>query len=90
MRGITTAMAALAMTAMLTAGQTTEAKADGGAVAIGVGAYLITDAIVGKKCHRRDWPFNIVGKIADELNGRPGCYRHYRHRHYRHHDKHYR
>ena len=75
MKTITTACAALAMTAMLTAGTTNEAKADGGVIAIGVGAYLITDAIVGRRCHREEWPFNIVRKIADELHGRQGCYR---------------
>ncbi|NJM33647.1 MAG: hypothetical protein HC850_01900 [Rhodomicrobium sp.] len=94
MKTITAAIAALAMSAMFTAGPTTEAKADGGAVAIGVGAYLITDAIVGRKCHRHDWPFNIVAKIADEIHGRRGCYRHgyhdrHHHRHHRHHRKHY-
>jgi len=75
MKTISTALAALALSAMMTAGSTTEAKADGGAVAIGVGVYLITDAIVGRKCHRHDWPFNMVAKIADELHGRKGCHR---------------
>jgi hypothetical protein len=37
--------------------------------------YLLTDAIVGRKCHREDWPFNIVAKIADEIHGRDGCQR---------------
>jgi hypothetical protein len=95
MKLLSTLAAALALTAMFTASSTTEAKADGGAVAIGVGVYLLTDALVGRHCDRADWPFNIVAKIADELHGRPGCYRrHYsqydhshryhkrRHRHY--------
>lgn len=75
MKTISTAFAALMMSAMMTAGSTTEAKADGGAIAIGVGAYLLTDAIVGRKCNRHEWPFNIIRKIADEIHGRTGCYR---------------
>ena len=91
MKFITSAAAALALSAMITTGATTEAKADGGAVAIGVGVFLLADAIVGRKCHREDWPFNIVAKIVDELHGRHGCHRgHYGHkdhprRHRRHH-----
>jgi hypothetical protein len=73
MNRITTAVGALALSAIMTAGATAPAKADGGAVAIGVGVYLLTDAIVGRKCHREDWPFNIVAKIADEIHGRDGC-----------------
>lgn len=75
MKTLTTTAAALAMTAMMAAGPNSEAKADGGAIAIGVGAYLIIDAIVGHECHRQDWPLNTIAKIADELRGREGCYR---------------
>lgn len=75
MKTLTTAAAALAMTAMMAAAPNTEAKADGGAIAIGVGAYLIVDAIVGHECGRQEWPFNTIAKIADELRGRQGCYR---------------
>ena len=84
MKKISAPLAALALSAAVMAGPTTEAKADGGAVAIGVGVYLLTDAIVGKKCHRHDWPFNIIRKVGDELHGRPGCRYHGRH-HRRHH-----
>lgn len=93
MKTIFTAIAVLAISIMTMAGSPNEAKADGGAIAIGVGAYLITDAIIGRKCHRDDWPFNIVGKIADEIHGRDGCYRHRHHhhrRHHHHHDREYR
>jgi hypothetical protein len=95
MKRITTAVGALALSAIMTAGTTAPAKADGGAVAIGVGVYLLTDAIVGRKCHREDWPFNIVAKIADEIHGRDGCDRYgYRERDYdrdyRGHDRKYR
>lgn len=75
MKTLTTAAAALAMTAMMAAGPNTEAKADGGAIAIGVAAYLVVDAIVGRECQRHEWPFNTISKIADELRGREGCYR---------------
>lgn len=89
MKTLTTAAAALAMTAMMAAGPNTEAKADGGAIVIGVSAYLIVDAIVGRKCQRREWPFNTLAKIADELHGREGCHRQ---RSYKdgHHDRKYR
>jgi len=89
MKTLSTAAAALALSAMMTIGSPSEAKADGGAVAIGVGAYLIVDAIVGRKCHRHDWPFNTIAKIADEIHGREGCYRYGRHDSYkeRHHDR---
>ena len=91
MKAISSAVAALALSAMITAGPTTQAKADGGAIAIGVGAYLLADAIVGCACHRRDWPFNIFAKIADEIHGYPGCDRdgYYYDRHYRHHERPY-
>ena len=75
MKRISTAMAGLALCAMMVGGPATEAKADGGAIAIGVGAYLLVDAVVGRKCERHDWPFNIVAKLADELHGKPGCRR---------------
>jgi hypothetical protein len=89
MKTLMTAAAAIAMTAMMAAGPNTEAKADGGAIAIGVGAYLLVDAIVGRKCHREEWPFNTLAKIADELHGRDGCHRHgYKDDH--HHDRKYR
>lgn len=89
MKGISTAVAAVALTAIMAVGPANEAKADGGAVAIGVGVYLLSDAIVGRKCDRHEWPFNIIRKIADELHGHPGCHRYhhddYHHRHHRHH-----
>lgn len=90
MKTLTAAIAALGLSALAIAGPATEAKADGGVV-IGVGAYLVVDAIVGKKCHRHDWPFNMVAKIADELHGRPGCHRdrYYDDRYDRRHRKYY-
>ena len=88
MKVLTTTAAALAMTAIMTAGPSNEAKADGGAVAIGIGAYLIVDAIVGRKCQRHDWPFNIPAKIVDRIHGKPSCHR-YGYRDYDRRDRRY-
>ena len=82
MKKIFTTLAALSLSVALTAGPSTQAKADGGAVAIGVGVYLLADAIVGRHCRRHEWPFNIIRKIGDELHHRDRCYRGGRH-HYR-------
>ena len=80
MKRITTAAAAVAVSAALLTGAPRDAKADGGAVAIGVTAYLVTDAVVGHACHLRTWPLNIIHKIGRELHGKPGCKRVYRRR----------
>jgi len=80
MKRITTAVAALALTIVMTAGPAREAKADGGAVAIGVGVYLLADHLVGRECGREEWPLNIIRKIGDELRGRHGCYRGHHHK----------
>jgi len=88
MKKITTAVAALALTAVMSIGPAQQAKADGGAtVAIGVAAYLLVDHLVGRECGREEWPLNIVRKIGDELHGRHGCYREHHHDkgHHRHH-----
>lgn len=95
MKTISTAVAGLALATMMTAAPTSEAKADGGVV-IGIGAYLLADALVGRHCQRESWPFNIVSKLGDEIHGRRGCYRGYydeyegKRRHRRHHDDKYR
>ena len=73
--------AAVAMSGAVMTAAPHEAKADGGAIAIGVAAYLVTDAIVGDVCHLRTWPFNIIVKVGRELEGKRACHRH----HYRHH-----
>ena len=95
MKKITTAVAALALTAVMSAGPAQQAKADGGAtIAIGVGAYLLVDHLVGRECGREEWPLNIIRKIGDELHGHRGCYREDdddrrgHHRHHGHKDKH--
>jgi hypothetical protein len=79
MKKIISGVAALALAGIISTGQTTEAKADGGAIVLGVGAYLLVDALVGRHCHRSEWPFNLVRKVGDELHGRRGCRRGYRH-----------
>lgn len=84
MKKIVMAAAAVALSGMMMVGAPREAKADGGAVAIGVAAYLVVDAVVGRECHIRAWPLNLVTKVAHELRGYRGCYRHYRrHRYHR-------
>ena len=81
MKIITTALAALALTTVMSVAPAQQAKADGGVtIAIGVGAFLLADALVGRECGREEWPLNIIRKIGDELHGRPGCY-HKRHHH---------
>ena len=56
------------------------AKADGGATAVIVGGYLVTDYVVGRKCHIRHWPFNIIKKVTRKKR----CHRYRkRHRHKR-------
>ncbi len=54
------------------------AKADGGVVAASVGAYLIVDYVVGRKCELHVWPFNIIQKTAHKLRGQRVC-KYYRH-----------
>ena len=76
MKLIVTAAAALALAAMMSIAPAQRAKADGGAsIAIGVGAYLLADALIGRECGREEWPLNIIRKLGDELHGSPGCYR---------------
>jgi|EndMetStandDraft_5_1072996.scaffolds.fasta_scaffold08662_6 hypothetical protein len=89
MKKILTTVAALGLAAVINTGHSTEAKADGGAVAIGVGVYLLADALVGRHCYREEWPFNIVRKVGDELHGYPGCPPYHRHRYHRHHHHHH-
>jgi hypothetical protein len=85
MKKLMTMAAAVALSGAVMTAAPHDAKADGGAVAIGVAAYLVTDAIVGDVCHLRAWPFNIIHKVDRELRGKPGCVRVYRHRHHRRH-----
>ena len=81
MKIITTALAALTLTTVMSVAPAQQAKADGGVtIAVGVGAFLLADALVGRECGREEWPLNIIRKIGDELHGRPGCY-HKRHHH---------
>lgn len=75
-----TTFAALTVAAMVTIAPAQKAKADGGAVAIGVGVYLVGDYVVGRTCHMRDWPFNVIRKVYYGLQGKRVC-RYHRHRH---------
>ena len=70
--------AGAALAVSLAAAPVDRAKADGGAaVAIGVGAYLVVDYIVGEKCQMYKWPFNMIKKTAYKIKGKPVC-EHYR------------
>jgi hypothetical protein len=89
MKKIALAVAAVALFGMMIAGAPREAKADGGVVVASVAAYLVVDAIVGKECHMRAWPLNVITKVAHELRGYHACDRHrHHHRHHRHHRHH--
>ena len=80
MKLISTALAALTLIAIMAAGPGQTARADGGAVVIGVGVYLVGDYVAGRTCHMRDWPFNVVKKVYYGLQGKRVC-RYHRYRH---------
>jgi len=82
MKKLLTGLGGIALAISLAVTPADRAKADGGAVAIGVGVYLVADYLVGRKCEMHVWPFNIIKKSAYKLKGKPVC-KHYRHR--RHH-----
>src|SRR5262245_36097606 len=79
MKLISTALVALMMTAIVPAVTNQPAKADGGAILIGVGVYLAGDYVVGHTCQMRDWPFNVVRKVYYGLQGKRLCRYRYRH-----------
>ncbi len=69
---------ALAIAAVLSAAPVQTAKADGGATAVAVGAYLVVDYAIGRKCRIHHWPFNIIKKVAYGVHGKRVCkYKHY-------------
>lgn len=77
MKIVSTALTGSLLAAALFLAPTPQAKADGGVV-IGVGAYLVGDYVVGRKCRMRAWPLNIVKTVAYGLSGRRACrYRRY-------------
>lgn len=78
MKLLSAGLTGVALAAVLTFGPTQTAKADGGVI-IGVGAYLVGDYIVGRKCRMHSWPLNIVTKVAYGLHGRRVC-RYHRYR----------
>ena len=79
MKLISTALVALIMTAAVPTVSSQPAKADGGAVLIGVGVYLAGDYVVGHTCQMRDWPFNMMRKVYYGLHGKRLCRYRYRH-----------
>ena len=78
MKLISAALVALSL-AVLCPLTSPTAKADGGAILIGVGVYLAGDYVVGHTCRMRHWPFNVVRKVYYGLHGKRLC--HYRYRH---------
>jgi hypothetical protein len=69
--GLTT-VAALAMAATVAAVPAHRAMAENG-TAIGVGAYLVGDYVVGRKCGRQIWPLNIVNGVVRTVQGKTFC-----------------
>ena len=82
MKKILTAAAAVALSGTMMVSTPREAKADGGAVAIGVAAYLVVDAVVGHECRIQKWPINMISSVVDSLYGRRSCHHHRRHHHH--------
>lgn len=72
MRAVQSTLAAAAVAAAVAFAPVKEAKAEPGVI-IGVGAYLLADAVVGAKCGTPYWPFNIVKKVAYRLRGVASC-----------------
>lgn len=73
MKKLLAGVGGVALAISLAAVPVDRAKADGGAVAVGVGAYLVVDYLVGRKCEMHVWPLNIIKKTAYELKGKPAC-----------------
>lgn len=80
MKRILTAATVVALSGTMMVSAPREAKADGGAVAIGVAAYLIVDAVVGHECRTQKWPINMISSVVDSLHGRRSCHHRRRHR----------
>jgi len=84
MKSLLAGVGGVALALSLAVAPVDRAKADGGAtVAIGVGAYLVVDALVGEKCEMHKWPFNMIKKVAYELKGKPVCKHYRKSRHYK-------
>ncbi len=83
MKKLLTVAGGAALAVSLAAAPMDRAKADGGAIAIGVGAYLVVDYLVGEKCHMHKWPFNLIKKTAYEIKGEPVCKRYREDRHHK-------
>ncbi len=73
MKLLSSGLALVVLAAALAIAPAQQAKADGGVTAVVVGAYLIGDYVVGRKCRIHLWPFNIVTKVAHAVHGRHIC-----------------
>jgi len=67
-----TSVAALVTAATVVAIPAHKAMADGGTV-VGVGAYLVGDYVVGRKCRAQAWPLNIATGIVRTVQGKTFC-----------------
>jgi hypothetical protein len=84
MKKLLSVVGGAALAVSLAAAPVDRAKADGGTIAIGVGAYLVVDYLVGEKCYMYKWPFNIIKKTAYKLKGKPVCKYYREDRRYKH------
>lgn len=83
MKKLLAGLGGLALAISLAAAPMDRAKADGGVIAIGVGAYLVADYLVGRKCEMHAWPLNIIKKTAYKIKGEPVCERYRDRREYK-------
>jgi hypothetical protein len=67
-----TAVGTLAVATLSAAVPAHRATADTGTV-VGVGAYLVGDYVVGRKCGRQVWPLNIVNGVVRTVQGKTFC-----------------
>ena len=67
-----TGVAALVAAATFAVIPAHKAMADGGTV-VGVGAYLVGDYVVGRKCGSQVWPLNIATGVVRTVQGKTFC-----------------
>lgn len=73
MSSLKVTLSTLALATVLAQAPMQTAKADGGATAVAVGAYLMVDYAVGRKCRIHHWPLNIIKKVAYGVHGKRIC-----------------
>ena len=73
MKLMSSGLAVIMVAIVLAIAPVDRAKADGGVTVAIVGAYLVGDYVVGRKCRMHLWPFNIITKTAHAVHGRRVC-----------------